>query len=393
MQERAWPQSSRITLASIPAVWRWCVPVWFLSRLALWCWGAFLWMMRMIPGQPAHAFYYEIQPVQTGLAAPFLWTWLRWDGVNYLRIAQSGYNAEDLSAFFPLYPLLARWLSPFTGGSQLAALLLVSNLAFLGVLVLLYQLVEQDFDAPAAKRAVVAAVLFPTAFFFFTPYPQALALLTTLAAYTCARRSKWLLAAVFGLVTGLTHTTVQPTAILLAILVFRSLRQQWKWTRLGLFAVALTPLLGYAAYLAWRVHAGFPPLLELMQSLWGVYPTLPWKAIAEIPLMVKGPFFATVGWVDILMFLLAAGMILRGYRRIPWEAWFYQVSLLICLLMVTTPGGPLHGMMRYILIMFPLYVEIGLWTRTKLRKLFAVGIGVALQLYLASLYLLWAWVA
>src|SRR5215471_2166504 len=76
-----------------------------------------------------------------------LWqSWHHWDTGNYLVVALHGYVAAHQTAFFPFYPLLERCLmvvthNPFTAG------LIISNLAGLMMLVVLYRLVEEDSDA------------------------------------------------------------------------------------------------------------------------------------------------------------------------------------------------------------------------------------------------------
>lgn len=55
-------------------------------------------------------------PFETGCAAaPLLRAFTRWDAAHFLRVAQHGWRDDWNYAFFPLYPLLLRWLS---GASQ-----------------------------------------------------------------------------------------------------------------------------------------------------------------------------------------------------------------------------------------------------------------------------------
>ena len=71
----------------------------------------------------------------------------RQDALWFLRIATTGYAAGDGSAaFFPLYPLVVRAVSWIVGGHPLFAAMLVSNLAFFGSLVVLYDLTVREFS-------------------------------------------------------------------------------------------------------------------------------------------------------------------------------------------------------------------------------------------------------
>ena len=95
----------------------------------------------------------------------------RQDAVWYLRLADDGWSRDDASAaFFPLYPLTVRavaWVLP--GRRRCCAALLVSNLAFLGALLALFALTAEAFGDRVARRAIVVAAIFPTAFFFLAP--------------------------------------------------------------------------------------------------------------------------------------------------------------------------------------------------------------------------------
>ncbi len=90
-----------------------------------------------------------------------LWqSWHHWDTGNFLVVAVHGYTAPNQTAFFPLYPIFERGLmfitnNPFTAG------LIISDVAGLVMLVVLYRLVEEDFDAERAYRTVLYLSVFP----------------------------------------------------------------------------------------------------------------------------------------------------------------------------------------------------------------------------------------
>src|SRR5712692_2817135 len=83
-----------------------------------------------------------------------LHVWYRWDSGHFTFIATRGYDMPYRTAFFPLFPLLERELllvtrDPFVAG------LIISNIAGLAMLVVLYHLVVEDFDVDRAYRAVL----------------------------------------------------------------------------------------------------------------------------------------------------------------------------------------------------------------------------------------------
>jgi len=65
----------------------------------------------------------------------------------------------------PLYPHLIRWLGLLLGGEYLLAALLVTNVALIIGLTLLYKLVCLDFPESTARRAMIYVLAFPAGFF------------------------------------------------------------------------------------------------------------------------------------------------------------------------------------------------------------------------------------
>ena len=135
----------------------------------------------------------------------------RQDAVWYLRLADEGWSTDDASAaFFPLYPLTVRAVALIFPdswpGDELLAALLVSNLAFLGALLALFALTAEAFGDRVARRAIVVAAIFPTAFFFLAPYTESLFLLLSILAFREARHDRWGRVAVFGALAALTRS-------------------------------------------------------------------------------------------------------------------------------------------------------------------------------------------
>jgi hypothetical protein len=134
-----------------------------------------------------------------------------WDGQWYKKITKSGYNytvgSYSSVAFFPAYPLLARWLVLTTGLRPEIALIVVAN-AFLIVLFCLsaryIQLRFPGSPRRLTEYALLSMGLVPTSFFFRMAYSESMFMaLIVLTLYAMTRR--WpltIVAAIIGLATA-----------------------------------------------------------------------------------------------------------------------------------------------------------------------------------------------
>ncbi len=104
----------------------------------------------------------------------------------------------------------SRLLARLWPGDELLAALLVSNVAFLGALLALFALTADAFGERVARRAIVVAALFPTAFFFLAPYTESLFLFLSILAFRAARHDRWGRVAVSGALAALTRSVGHP---------------------------------------------------------------------------------------------------------------------------------------------------------------------------------------
>src|SRR5690606_31059332 len=99
-----------------------------------------------------------------------------WDGTWYSLVAENSYDPgmSATAAFFPLYPWLMQLGSDLSGMPVETIGWIVSNLAFLGGLVMTYKLVTMDFPEALARWALVALAVSPPAFLFPAIHPASL---------------------------------------------------------------------------------------------------------------------------------------------------------------------------------------------------------------------------
>jgi hypothetical protein len=150
---------------------------------------------------PAHA------EALHGFLGRLLGPWAHWDGVWFVRIAADGYKAHPHSeAFFPLYPLLVRVVAAGAGDYVVAGLI-VSLACYAGAMVVLFKLARAELGPRVALWSVALISISPTALFFQAVYSESLFLLLTLLTFWWARRGRWALAGLAGLLAVLTRSS------------------------------------------------------------------------------------------------------------------------------------------------------------------------------------------
>lgn len=326
-----------------------------------------------VPGWPAHGV--------TGGWHNLFTSWERLDALWFLRIAVGGYRTTDASAaFFPLYPLAIRAVSFLIGGHPFAASLLVSNLSFLGALVVLYRLSVEELSADAARRAVLYAAVFPTALFFFAPYSESLFLLLVLLSLRWARHGQWAGAAAAGALAALTRNLgmflvfpLAAEAVHQAFLERRD-RDEREGARsdpvarlVGALGASLSPVVAGLAYLGyWRVRTGdwLAPLHA--QSNWDRHLTNPLLTVGKGVNM--GFRFVGVypGGYHLLDVVIAVPVLLAGVYALVRFRPIYGLYALIGLVLPLTSifeGRPLIAFSRYALPVFPVYWAMARWTQ------------------------------
>ncbi len=337
-----------------------------------------------VPGWPA--------PEPTAGVHNFVTAWERFDALWFLRIADGGYvDGDGSAAFFPLYPLLIRGLSPVLGGHPLAAALLISNAAFLGALITLYLLTAPEWGERVARRSVLYLAVFPTALFFLAPYSESPFLFLALLSFWAARRGRWEVAGVAGALAAATRSI----GIVLAAALLVEGIHQWREGRPGSPARpavwALMVGSGTGLYLAyWGVVSGDWLAPFHQQAGWQREFELPWatlwagtrEAFRWIGQYPGG--YHLLDWLLVIPALVAAGWVaLRarpGYTVYTWGALLVPLSYVFA-------DRPFMSLPRFLLVAFPLVWAAAVWAERRrgvheaLLGLSAMGLGVMLVLF------------
>lgn len=320
---------------------------------------------------PPHV--YPVVPVDvTGL----LTSWNRWDAVHYTQIAQFGYQSIYDTAFFPLFPLLIKGIAwPFGSQGYIAIGMILSNLALLGTLFVLYQIAVDVLGEQVGRRTLLYLCIFPTAFFFFAAYNESLFLLLTASAFLAMRRQKWWLAGILGFLAALTRSAG-------LLLVIPYLWELWvaretitgsdQSTMRKLLAVLprilpimLIPLgtLIYCIY-CWKVFNN-PFAFAAVQSHWDRHLTWPWVGIWEavreiLRIQPFGSFYEVHLLLDLTATVGFIALAILGWRRLrtSYSIWIALLLFYTLISPAIAQADVLVSNQRFVLEMFPAFITL-----------------------------------
>lgn len=187
-------------------------------------------------------------------SAPILSSLTGTDSIYLLGIAAQGYHAAPITkgfldwAYFPLYPLVTRAASVLTLGDVALAGVLVSNLAFIAALFVLYRLTVRHFDHDIAIRTLAFVALAPGAVAFAMAYTDSLFLLLAAATFLAAERRRWAVMAILYALASLTRLHGVLLGLPLLVVVIQA-SGGWRTPRLGWLAAGPLALAAFGAYL------------------------------------------------------------------------------------------------------------------------------------------------
>jgi hypothetical protein len=293
--------------------------------------------------------------------------WERHDALWFLRISAFGYRTDDASAaFFPLYPVLSRGVANLLGNNWLLGAYIVSNVALVVGLTVLYRLTALEFSDRTARRTVLYLAVFPTAFFLYAPYTESLFLALSIGCLYAARRSAWLLAGYLGAMAALTRSTglllVLPLlieAVLQARAYEGALRGRLLRLGSGLAAAAAVAAGLLAYFLYWERFADdWRRPLDVQGSNWSRERSWPWDTIRDGLREGTAYFGGYPGGyhtVDLVLVLLALGAGVWILLRTRLTYGVYYWAALLFPMTLAFGGRPFLSMPRFLLVMFPLF--------------------------------------
>lgn len=322
----------------------------------------------------------------SGLGAILAQWWFEYDSYHYINIATNGYQStgedQNLIVFYPLYPFLIKlfhFIIPdyfvaitdtYTANADYyIAGVVVSNLFLLIGLYYLIRLVELEWkDSELASSAAKYLLLFPVSFFFSIIYTESVFVTFCILSFYSMRKSRWLMAGLFGMLAALTRN--QGVLLAIPILIEMAVQQDWRtmlrhgriraWLR-GLFPGVIgvvLPVVGIFIYLLINklVSGDWFRFLFHQKDHWGQTFGFYAENLAEHmrrALTYHKPLFNVGVYLpQIIMFFITFGLLIYMTNKIRLSYAVYSFAYLI----VSYSASALLSGTRYVGGMFTLYL-------------------------------------
>ncbi|HEX8552640.1 MAG TPA: mannosyltransferase family protein [Abditibacteriaceae bacterium] len=322
-----------------------------------------------------------------GVANTWLNPWTTFDSAYFLRIAESGYNALELTAFFPLYPSLLG----LAGTNILARVIFgiaLSNFCLFGGLALAHRLIvalaqqrSEDIFSDEAKNAVWLLAFWPATPYFSAVYSDALFFCLASGAFWCAQQKQWLRVGILALFASLARNAA-PVLFLALIVEYARTHQKGgcdktSWRTRDVLCLILSPLSFVALQICFRLRFGGDVLLRA-QRMFGRSFSAPWTPVAQ-----DFADFVTIKHIGPSSFFnLVAALLAPVFAGVLWKrtrsgAVFLGGLTLMALLYGRSYAPHTFGIARYVAAAWPFALGLALFydmtaRRPLLRALFQV---------------------
>lgn len=283
----------------------------------------------------------------------------RWDAAWYLRILTDGYPAgplpdgQNATAFFPLFPLLARAVAAAIPLGPVAASIIVAGLGGLIAAVVIWHLACDLWDRAVADRAATLFALFPAAYVFSIPYSEGVMVALSAGALLALERRRWLVA---GLLAA-ASTAARPNAVGIVAAAAVAALLAWRLRRdlQVLWAPLLAPI-GAVAFIAFLWARTGDPLVSLRAQRTGWDQRIDGGAttMRAVVRSVTDPLhnLNNVG-VTFALVVTALGLLWLVRER-RWILVAYVIGVMAPVLITTTPTPK----PRFVLAAFPVLLPI-----------------------------------
>jgi len=339
---------------------------------------------------------------------------LRWDGLWYKQLVENGYDKSyppyqpsapecNLNsqtclrnfAFFPVYPVLVKTVS-LLGLSTFSSGFIVSNLLYLGTVLLLYKLALQILKSEQKAFIVgLGLLLIPSAYVLGAYMTESTFIFFLVLAYYLAMNKKWLLAGLAGMVLSATRNI----GILFAFSYICVWLEQnnfvwhnWKETlhkawldKKFLVGLLLIPCGLILFMLFLKVWVG--------DALGFLHVQVYWRGEQVSVSLIVGFIQSFYVWryevnpynhlYDLSYFIILAGLFITNLKK-KWLP--LSLSSIIIWVVIPMVSGSTKALPRYAIVLFPIYLFLPLMLTSRKWRIAYFVISGALMLIFSAFY-------
>ncbi|HEY5664691.1 MAG TPA: glycosyltransferase family 39 protein [Ilumatobacter sp.] len=313
-------------------------------------------------------------PAAGSAVRPMIDVLTSWDGLWYMDVVRSGYPRqvppdityhvdEARAAFFPLFPLLARWFDAICpGGDSVAALVMNTLLGLIAVV--LVSLIAQRLYGPAVARTTATLVaLFPGSFVLSFAYSEALMLVLAAACLLMLLDREWVAAGLFAALATATRPNALALVVACAAAAFVAVRERRDWTSLA--AVLMAPI-GFATFQIWLgEHTGeYGVWFRVQREAWDEGASFGWTAVRNTVEALATPLESPTDTITAISVATTVVLVALAWRaKLPWFLTLYSWAILALMLApATVTARP-----RFLFTAFPLLIGAARWYEQRER--------------------------
>lgn len=297
--------------------------------------------------------------------------WDRLDASRFAGIAAHGYtdpSDPNAAAYFPLLPILMA-AARAIGIGAIPAAMAFNTVAVLIAFVYLHRLVEEEFDAETARRALWYLAFFPTAVFLVAPYSEPLFLAGAVPAFYYARRQRWHLVA---LPAAIACAARFAGVFLLAGLLVEFLRQRsFSRRRIaaagGALLAGMLPIAAFFTYL-WARTGNWMQFFQAQRDGWGRTFVGPVRSLTTTWDTWTGSQFFTnqlIAWrVEIVAAVLGIALVAWALIKREWGYATYMGTMHGALI----TSSWYYSIPRAMLTMFPAVIFLAAHTTRRPKR-------------------------
>lgn len=312
----------------------------------------------------------------------FLSAFGNFDGIHYLLIAKNGYVQYE-QAFFPLYPMLIRFLTPLFPNALLAALFLSNTLFLAGLF-----LIDKLFGDKKNYWLSIFIFAYPAAFFYGAVYNEGLFFFLLVGTLYFLKKKNYLATSIMAFFASLTR--------LIGVFAIIPIFIHWLFvdkSKKALMTIA-APVLGLATYSFYLFQSTGDPLYFLSsQPAFGanrsthiiLLPQVVWRYL-KIFTTAAPDFRYFISVVEFVLFgLVFSVLVLDFFKHVKIKGFAFKIInpdrlglnlFSIANIILPTLTGTLSSVPRYSLMSLSFFVYLTeireIWVKMILALIFLV---------------------